>query len=260
MRTSFASRNVKQPVARIERSDIRERSGRFNVHPGFRCAPPGLRERNKGSGTPADAVFHVPHASGARVAPRIKSACADPSAVGRARLPAFHHGFRQRDSSSLRLSFRPGFLGRGLNGCYLRLSQPRGAPPTPVIVPGDMMPKPPESGGDEAPPAGTALTPADRHHRTASLRASFDSLNCIRSDDKCQHNSDNAATPVSRARRSMERSGMVRCRPGIVTTSEPAAIPDQRCTTTCCIASGRRCHRFRLKYCTARSGFSAVAE
>jgi hypothetical protein len=35
---------------------------------------------------------------------------------------------------------------------------------------------------------------------------------------------------VSRARRSMERSGMVRRRPGIVTNSEPRAAPDQRRT------------------------------
>jgi hypothetical protein len=34
---------------------------------------------------------------------------------GAARLSAFHHGSHQRESSSLRLSFRPGFLGRGLS-------------------------------------------------------------------------------------------------------------------------------------------------
>ena len=45
----------------------------------------------------------------------------------RARLSAFHHGSRQRESSSLRLGFRPGFLGRGLNGRY---------PPSPVPVQG----------------------------------------------------------------------------------------------------------------------------
>src|ERR1700719_268275 len=33
---------------------------------------------------------------------------------------------------------------------------------------------------------------------------------------------------------------MLRCRPGIVTHSEPGAIPDQRCTTSCCTASGKR--------------------
>jgi hypothetical protein len=64
----------------------------------------------------------------------------------RARLSAFHRGSRQRESSSLRLSFRPGFLGRGLNGRY---------PPSPVPVQrstsrpghnaGRLMPKPPGS-------------------------------------------------------------------------------------------------------------------
>ena len=60
-------------------------------------------ERKKGSGTPADAVVQVPHASGVRGAPR-KGGLRRPSACGRARLPAFHHGSRQRESSSLRLS------------------------------------------------------------------------------------------------------------------------------------------------------------
>jgi hypothetical protein len=46
---------------------------------------------------------------------------------GCARLSAFHHGSHQRDLSSLRLNFRPGFLGRGLNGRY---------PPSPVPVQG----------------------------------------------------------------------------------------------------------------------------
>ena len=65
----------------------------------------------------------------------------------RARLSAFHHGSHQRESSSLRLGFRPGFLGRGLMGVtHHRLSQPREAPPTPVVMPDDMMPKPPGSG------------------------------------------------------------------------------------------------------------------
>ena len=48
-----------------------------------------------------------------------KSRLAPPSAVGRARLSAFHHGSRQRESSSLRLSFRPGFLGCGAKRCGL---------------------------------------------------------------------------------------------------------------------------------------------
>jgi hypothetical protein len=48
---------------------------------------------------------------------------------------------------------------------------------------------------------------------------------------------------VSRAQRSTKRSEVMRCRPGIVTNSESAAIPDQRCTATL------RCalHRIREK-------------
>ena len=40
------------------------------------------------------------------------------------------------------------------------LSQSSDAPRVPVVVPADMMPKPPGSGGDEPPPAGTALAPS----------------------------------------------------------------------------------------------------
>ena len=171
-----------------ERSDMRGRSRSFNVHPGFRCAHPGYK-RKKGSGTPADAVVQVPHASGVRGAPRIKSACADPSAYGRARLPAFHHGSRPRESSSLRLSLgqaswdaagtldpvSPPQPGGGdlalLHGHDTRavLSQSSEAPRAPVVMPAGMMPKPPGCAADEAAPAGTALAPAGRHHRTASL-------------------------------------------------------------------------------------------
>jgi len=44
---------------------------------------------------------------------------------------------------------------------------------------------------------------------------------------------------VSRAQRSTKRSAVVRCRPGIVTSAASGAIPDQRCTTSCCTASGK---------------------
>src|SRR5580704_10986006 len=42
------------------------------------------------------------------------------------------------------------------------------------------------------------------------------------------------------------------CRPGTVTSSEPASvqpatIPDQRCTTSCCTASGKRKPLLRLR-------------
>src|SRR3984957_2283078 len=56
----------------------------------------------------------------------------------RARPSAFHRGSRQRESSSLRLSFRPGFRGRGLNGRYPPSPVPvQRAPRAPVIMPGD---------------------------------------------------------------------------------------------------------------------------
>src|SRR3984885_7233383 len=45
---------------------------------------------------------------------------------------------------------------------------------------------------------------------------------------------------VSRAQRSTKRSKVVRCRPGIVTDSEPGTIPNQRCTASRCTASGKR--------------------
>jgi hypothetical protein len=61
----------------------------------------------------------------------------------RARLSASHHGSRQRESSSLRLSFRPCFLGRGLNGCY---------PPSPVPAQGN-TPRPGHSAGGLMPEA-----------------------------------------------------------------------------------------------------------
>jgi len=47
---------------------------------------------------------------------------------------------------------------------------------------------------------------------------------------------------VSRAQRSVERSATVRCRPGIVTNTAFATVPDQRCTTR---ASALALHRIR---------------
>ena len=76
------------PVARIERSEIRVRSRSFTVHPGFHFVQPELRNslrlasgnKKKGSGTPADAVFH------ARTQRRAGRACA--ALPLRARSPA----------------------------------------------------------------------------------------------------------------------------------------------------------------------------
>ena len=83
-------------VARMERSVIRDRSTSFYVR--SRISPRFIRATKmvikpppppppKGSGTPADAVFHVPHASGARVAPRRKPGLRRPHRC-RARSPA----------------------------------------------------------------------------------------------------------------------------------------------------------------------------
>ena len=88
---------------------------------------PKESQKNKGSGTPTNAV-HENHRTlrcGARLARR-------------ARLSAFHRGSRLRESSSQRLSFRPGFLGRSLNGRYPPSPVPvQRAPRAPVIMPGD---------------------------------------------------------------------------------------------------------------------------
>ena len=92
-----------------------------------------------------------PRASGARVAPRRKR-LAPPSACGRARLPAFHHGSAQGVCSPLVRS-GPGFVGR------FPLPTSSDAPRTPVVMPAGMMPGPPECAADEAAPAGAALAP-----------------------------------------------------------------------------------------------------
>src|ERR1700733_8110231 len=88
----------------------------------------------------------------------------------RARLPAFHRGshlrelFHPKGSASGQASWDAVCTGV----TRLRLSQSRDAPPTPVIMPGDMMPKPPEGGLQIHPRAPHPL------HLSACLRkASF---------------------------------------------------------------------------------------
>ncbi len=78
-----------------ERSDIRERSRSFTVHPGFRFAHPGYEkikeaERRQTRVTPPARKRRAGRATEG-------AACAALSALGRARLPAFHHGSRQGD-------------------------------------------------------------------------------------------------------------------------------------------------------------------
>jgi hypothetical protein len=91
-------------------------------------------QKKKGGGTPANAGHQPPHLADAARA-----------LLERARLSAFHHG------SHLRELFHPKGSASGQASwdlvctgvTRLRLSQSREAPPTPVVMPGDMMPKPP---------------------------------------------------------------------------------------------------------------------
>ena len=106
---------------------------------------------------------------------------------GAARLSASHHGSHQRESSSLRLSVRPGFLGRGLNGRY---------PPSPVPVQGSTS-RPGHNAGGLMPEAAREQggwphprAPHLPHRRkvpspAASLVSKIRSL-CNVKRDKCQ--------------------------------------------------------------------------
>ncbi len=98
----------------------------------LRSAPPYKIE---GSGTPANAG-----------SPTAASCDAARALLERARLTAFHRGSHLGEYSIPKVSFRPGFLGRGLHGRY---------PPSPVPVQGctsrpghraeGLIPKPPGS-------------------------------------------------------------------------------------------------------------------
>jgi hypothetical protein len=77
---------------------------------------PRNKERNKGSGTPADADQYPPHLAMRRAPCKARSPFGVPPRLSpKGIIP------------SQRLSFRPGFLGRGLHGRY---------PPSPVPVQG----------------------------------------------------------------------------------------------------------------------------
>jgi hypothetical protein len=150
------------------------------------------QERNerkrKGSGTPTDAVFHVPYASGARGAPR--KGWLAPTLRYRARSPVGvpPRFLRQRPNATAQLQFTR-FLRRNSLGTGVTRSLPSQCsrfPRGPVVMPaGRFGPEPPGSGGDEAPPAGTVPAPAARHHRTASLEGGSSAL-CNRIGDDCQ--------------------------------------------------------------------------
>ena len=138
-------------VAWIERSEIRERRSGSVAAPGFRSAQPGLQtkmkeaERRQTPGNHRRILRCGARSFGARtlvgVPPRLS-----PKGI----IP------------SQRLSFRPGFLGRGLNGRY---------PPSPVPVQGCTSHPGHNAGRHDAqaareqaanPPAGTALAPMTR--------------------------------------------------------------------------------------------------
>ena len=119
-------------------------------------------DERKGSGTPADALFNNLRTSGCGRATE-RSACADPSAVGRARLPAFHHGSCQGEYLIPKARPGPRFVGRQRprGGLSRRRRHPHFQRCTPRAGhnAGRLMPEPPECAADEATPAGTALAP-----------------------------------------------------------------------------------------------------
>ena len=146
---------------------------------------PGLRRRNKKK--KKEAERRETHGCMIRALRRARQ-----RSFGSARLSAFHRGSRPRDYSSQRLSVRPCFLGLGRSvwsctaastGRRRPCAAPRALPapekqrPVPVQrstshaghSAGRMMPKPPESGSDEPPRAGTALAPPAAVTRPASL-------------------------------------------------------------------------------------------
>jgi hypothetical protein len=105
-------------------------------------------KRKQGSGTPADAVFHDPH----RRVRRARSVARSPVGVPPRRL-------LQRANTAAQFQ-------NALPGTWHRQALPDSEPvpvqrPSrrPVIVPAGRFPKPPGCGGDEPPPAGTALAP-----------------------------------------------------------------------------------------------------
>jgi hypothetical protein len=99
----------KKPVARMERSAIRGRQSSFYVAPGFRFVSSGLRRRTKKEAERRQTHCRQSRTSGCGRATD-KSACADPSAVGRARLPAFHHGSCQGEYLIPKARPGPGFV------------------------------------------------------------------------------------------------------------------------------------------------------
>ncbi len=127
--------------------------------------------KKKGSGTPADAVLHVPHASGVRYAPR-KGGLRRPPLAGalacrRSTTALAAATERHRSTPVTR------FLGRNEVGAGVTRSRPSqcsGLPRRPVIVPaGRFFTRSRPGAGVTAPPAGTVPAPLRRRHPAASF-------------------------------------------------------------------------------------------
>jgi hypothetical protein len=161
-RPSLSARELRTARARILLSlQVRNRSGAGKGQgwlPAFRSSvtpvSPDQASRikiNEGSGTPANAGHQPPHLAMRRALYGARTLVGVPPRLSpKGIIP------------SQRLSFRPGFLGRGLNGRY---------PPSPVPVQGCTSHPGRNAGRHDAqaareqaanPPAGTALAPMTR--------------------------------------------------------------------------------------------------
>ena len=149
-------------VARMKRNGIRGRSINFTVVPDFTSLHPGYEERKRKRNavrrcSVTTAAFGLRHAP-----------------YGCARLPAFHRGSYQRESSSLRRSSG--------QASWIRSPKAADVPPAPYPLAastshaghsaGRLMPEPPENGSDEPPSAGTTLAPPAAVTRLASFTKS----------------------------------------------------------------------------------------
>src|SRR5580704_7421002 len=142
----------------MKRSEIRERSTSLNAAPDYAPFHPGYEEEKEAERRKTLFRNHRNLRCGTRP-------------TGRARLPAFHRGSYQRESSSLRRSSG--------QASWIRSPKAAHVPPAPYPLTastshaghsaGRLMPEPPESKGDEPLPAGTALAPPADVTRMASF-------------------------------------------------------------------------------------------
>ena len=158
---------------------------RWSVAPGLRFAPSGLRrnmkeaERRQTQGNHRRILRCGARSFGARTLDGVPPRLSPPGII-----------------PSQRLSFRPGFLGRGLHGCY---------PPSPVPVQGSTSHPGHNAGRHDAqaarertanPPAGTALAPMTRC-ASAPCPSPERELRCNCNRDACQESVSENDTPRS---------------------------------------------------------------